>query len=103
MKSKVKEAIEKEITKEGLPKEAFAIVGDPQDPETWKLHHHTKAIFRALQGTGTACRQPSLPSAPADIGGRGSRPRPRTSSRPPVTWLIIMRRPGSPSPTPWAP
>ena len=48
--SKVKEAIQKEKTKEGLPKEAFAIVGDPQDPETWKLPHHTKAIFRALQG-----------------------------------------------------
>ncbi len=34
--------------KEALPKEAFAIVGDSQDPETWKLSHHTKAIFRAL-------------------------------------------------------
>jgi len=31
-KSKVKEAIEKEKTKEGLPKEAFAIVGDPRIP-----------------------------------------------------------------------
>jgi len=49
-KSKVKEALKKEKTKEGLPKEAFAIVGDPQDPETWKLPHHTRAIFRALQG-----------------------------------------------------
>lgn len=48
-KSKVEEALEKEITREGLPKEAFAIVEDPQDPETWKLPHHTKAIFRALQ------------------------------------------------------
>jgi len=48
--SKVKEAIAKEKPKEGLPKEAFAIVGDPQDPETWKLPHHTKEIFRALQG-----------------------------------------------------
>jgi hypothetical protein len=34
--SKVKEAIKKEKTKEGLPKEAFAIVGDPEDSETWK-------------------------------------------------------------------
>ena len=49
-KSKVEEAPEKEITREGLPKEAFAIVEDPQDPETWKLPHHTTAIFRALQG-----------------------------------------------------
>ena len=46
--SNVKEGLPK--TKEGLPKEAFAIVGDPDDPETWKLPHHTKAIFRALKG-----------------------------------------------------
>jgi len=37
-------------SKEGLPKEAFAIVGDPDDPETWKLPHHSRAIFRALAG-----------------------------------------------------
>jgi len=44
----IKEALPK--TKEGLPKEAFAIVGDPEDYDTWKLPHHTKAIFRALAG-----------------------------------------------------
>jgi len=49
-KTKVKEAVEKEITREGLPKEAFAIVGDPQDPGAWKLPHHTKSIFRAIAG-----------------------------------------------------
>jgi len=54
--SKVKEAIEKEKTREGFPKEAFAIVGDPQDPETWKLPHHTKAIFRALRSGGASPR-----------------------------------------------
>lgn len=37
-------------SKQGLPREAFAIVGDPDDLETWKLPHHTKAIFRALTG-----------------------------------------------------
>ena len=37
-------------TREGLPKEAFAIVGDPEDPDTWKLPHHKKSIFRALRG-----------------------------------------------------
>ncbi len=36
-------------TREGLPKEAFAIVGDPSEPETWKLPHHKKSIFRALR------------------------------------------------------
>jgi hypothetical protein len=44
--SKLKEALTKEKTKEGLPKEAFAIVEDPDDPSTWKLPHHTKAILR---------------------------------------------------------
>ncbi len=37
-------------TEEGLPGEAFAIVGDAEDPETWKLPHHKKSIFRALRG-----------------------------------------------------
>lgn len=32
--------------KDALPKEAFAIVGDPSDASTWKLPHHTRAIFR---------------------------------------------------------
>ena len=36
--------------KDGLPAQAFAIVGDQEDPETWQLPHHTKAIFRAIQG-----------------------------------------------------
>jgi len=53
------EVVEKEITKEGLPKEAFAIVGDPQDPETWKLPHHTRAIFRYLQGEKDLEKTPS--------------------------------------------
>lgn len=44
----VKEGLSK--TEEGLPKEAFAIVGDPEDPQTWKLPHHRKSIFRALNG-----------------------------------------------------
>jgi hypothetical protein len=37
-------------TKEELPKEAFAIVGDPEDPDTWQLPHHQKSIFRAIRG-----------------------------------------------------
>ena len=36
--------------KKGLPLEAFAIAGNSEDPETWKLPHHTKAIFKALAG-----------------------------------------------------
>jgi len=44
----VKEGLTK--TKDGLPKEAFAVVGDPADPDTWKLPHHKKSTFRALKG-----------------------------------------------------
>ncbi len=44
----IKERLTK--TKDGLPKEAFAIVGDPEDPETWKLPHHKRSIFRTLRG-----------------------------------------------------
>jgi hypothetical protein len=78
-KSKVKEAIEKQITKEGLPKEAFAIVGDPEDPETWKLPHHTRAIFRYLQGridlekTVDWDRMPAAVAALSRGGYRGER------------------------------
>ena len=28
-----------------LPKEAYAIVGDPDDPTTWQLPHHTRSIL----------------------------------------------------------
>jgi len=80
-KSKVAQAVEKEITREGLPKEAFAIVGDPDDPETWKLPHHTKAIFRALQGridiekTVDWNRMPAAVAALSRGGYRGERVR----------------------------
>jgi len=77
--SKVKESVSKETTKEGLPKEAFAIVGDPDDPETWKLPHHTKAIFRALKGriniekTVNWDRMPAAVAALSRGGYRGER------------------------------
>jgi hypothetical protein len=50
------------VVKIELPKEAYAIVGDPDDPTTWLLPHHTKnrnvnwasmdaaAAFLSLQG-----------------------------------------------------
>jgi len=38
-------------TKENLPGEAFAIVGNPEKPETWKLPHHKRSIFRVLKGS----------------------------------------------------
>jgi hypothetical protein len=77
--NKVKEAIVKEKTKERLPKEAFAIVGDPEDPETWKLPHHSKAIFRYLQGrinmekTVDWDRMPAAVAALSRGGYRGER------------------------------
>jgi len=45
---RVREVLAK--TKDDLPREAFAIVGDANDPETWKLPHHKKSILRALKG-----------------------------------------------------
>ncbi len=36
--------------KNGLPREAFAIAGEPGNPETWRLPHHKKSIRRALKG-----------------------------------------------------
>ena len=72
----IKQALPK--TKEGLPKEAFAIVGDPDNTETWKLPHHKKSIFRAFRGKldiektvdWDRCRRQWLPSPQVDLGGR---------------------------------
>ena len=73
----VKEGMPK--TKEGLPEEAFAIVGDPEDTETWKLPHHNKSIFRALRGkldiekTVDWERMPAAVAALSPAGYRGQR------------------------------
>jgi hypothetical protein len=40
----------KRINKDGLPSEAFAIVGDSGCPDTWRLPHHRRSISRALKG-----------------------------------------------------
>jgi hypothetical protein len=76
--SKVKDAIDREKTKEGLPKEAFAIVEDPDNPETWKLPHHTKAILRArgrldVEKTVDWDRMPAAVAALSRAGYRGER------------------------------
>ena len=66
-------------TKDGLPEEAFAIVGDPEAPETWKLPHHKKSIFRALRGkldiekTVDWERMPAAVAALSPRGHRGQR------------------------------
>jgi len=65
--------------KQGLPVEAFAIVGDTDDPETWKLPHHTRGIFRALSGrldiesTVDWDRMPAAVAALSPGGYRGQR------------------------------
>ena len=65
--------------KEGLPAEAFAIVGNRADPETWKLPHHTRAIFRALAGKLDVERtvdwdlMPAAVAALSPVGYRGRR------------------------------
>ena len=66
-------------TKEELPKEAFALVGNPEDPSTWQLPHHQKSIFRALRGkldiekTVDWDRMDTAVAALSPIGYRGQR------------------------------
>jgi hypothetical protein len=73
----IKEGLSK--TKEGLPKEAFAIVGDAENPETWKLPHHQRSILRALRGkldiekTVDWERMPAAVAALSPGGYRGQR------------------------------
>ncbi len=73
----IKERVPK--SREGLPAEAFAIVGDPGKPETWKLPHHDKSIFRALRGrldiekTVDWERMPAVVAALSPAGYRGQR------------------------------
>jgi hypothetical protein len=38
------------IVRDGLPWQAFAIVTDKKVPETWKLPHHTRQVYRAIKG-----------------------------------------------------
>ena len=99
------------MTKEGLPREAFAIVGDPQDPETWKLPHHTKAIFRALQGrldvekTVDWDRMPAAVAALSPGGYRGERVQASEEDIIQAARHLARHyeKAGSPSPIPWAP
>jgi hypothetical protein len=47
MNPKLKHGITREQkTINGLSMDAFAIIKDPQDPSTWLLPHHTKAILK---------------------------------------------------------
>ena len=69
-------AIEKGLkkTKEGLPKEAFAIIGDVKDPKTWKLPHHKKGTPRASRGKLNIEKTVDwdlMPAAVAAISPRG--------------------------------
>ena len=73
----VKEGLRK--TKDGLPGEAFAIVGDPDEPDTWKLPHHKRSVFRALRGktdierTVDWDRMPAAVTALSPSGYQGQR------------------------------
>jgi hypothetical protein len=69
-----------EETREGLPAEAFAITGDSRDPSSWKLPHHTRAIWRFLKGrikdledTVDWDRMPAAVAALSPGGYRGQR------------------------------
>ena len=66
-------------TKEDLPKEAFAIVSNAEDPDTWKLLHHKRSIFRVLKGkldiekTVDWDRMPAVVATLSRRGYRGQR------------------------------
>lgn len=38
------------VLQDGLPRQAFALVGDVELPGTWQLPHHTKVVKRAVIG-----------------------------------------------------
>jgi hypothetical protein len=41
---------EAQPVRDGLPWQAFALVGDKEDPLTWKLSHHNRQVYRAIKG-----------------------------------------------------
>ena len=75
--TKVKEGLPAEGN--GFPWQAFAIVGDKDDPDTWKLPHHNSTIFRAIKGkigferTVDWDRMPAAVAALSKGGYRGQR------------------------------
>ena len=38
------------LLKDGLPWQAFAIVPDKDDPQSWQLPHHTREVKKAVRG-----------------------------------------------------
>jgi hypothetical protein len=38
------------LSEDGLPWQAYALVGDRMDPRTWHLPHHTKMVKKAVKG-----------------------------------------------------
>ncbi len=66
-------------TKEGLPREAFAIASNAEDPDTWKLPHHKRSISIVLKGklaiekTVDWDRMPVVVAALSRRGYRGQR------------------------------
>ncbi len=66
------------LIKDGLLKEAFAIISDPENPETWRLPHHRKSVSRAARGKQDLEKTVDwelMPPALAALSPRGSRPR----------------------------
>ena len=66
-------------TEDGLPAEAFAIVGALEEPDTWKLPHHKKSILKAARGrldleqTVNWDRMPAAVAALSPYGHGGQR------------------------------
>lgn len=51
-RSQLKDEIPNKVSllKDGLPYQAFAIVPDKEDPQSWQLPHHTREVKKAVRG-----------------------------------------------------
>ncbi len=54
-------------TGEVLPREAFAIIGDPENSDTWLLPHHKKSVLKAIQGKGNIEKTVDWKQMPAAV------------------------------------
>ena len=69
-------------TRDSLPREAFAIVGGPDDADSWKLPHHKKSIYRALKGKRDIEKTVDWDSMPASVAALSPKIRQRVNASP---------------------
>ena len=72
-----KQIEEKTVEKDGLPWQAFAAVGDLNNPDSWFIPHHTREVTRAVKGKVGIERTVDwdlMPAAAAAIFWRNTEP-----------------------------